>query len=363
MRARGSGHSHEYVPEIPFKPEPLGSSAEHALGGVAIPFLLDFGVYTRFLVTLPLLIAAEGVVLRRMSSIVRQFLDRGIILSQDRTRFDDLVASAKRLQSSVFVEVILLVLAFPIGYWIWKGNVISAVSTWYASGVGDEKLHLRLAGYWYAFVSLPILRFLILRWYFRLFVWYRFLWQVKSLPLHFNLFHPDRAGGLGFLSGSALPFAPVLVAQAILLGGAIGDRIVYAGAKLPAFKMEIIGAVVFLMLLVLAPLCFFLVQLGRAGRKAKREYGILASHYAEDFYRKWIQGQGAEGERLLGTSDIQSLADLGNAYSLASEMRLVPISRRTIILLATIIALPLLPLTLTMVRLDQIADQLIKLLL
>ena len=89
----------------------------------------------------------------------------------------------------------------------------------------------------------------------------------------------------------------------------------------------------------------------------------MASHYAEDFYRKWIQGQGAEGERLLGTSDIQSLADLGNAYSLASEMRLVPISRRTIMLLATIIALPLLPLTLTMVRLDQIADRLIKLLL
>jgi hypothetical protein len=69
----------------------------------------------------------------------------------------------------------------------------------------------------------------------------------------------------------------------------IGDRIWYAGAKLPALKMEIVGAMVFLMFLVPTPLCFFLARLERAGRKAKREYGILASHYVEDFHRKWIE--------------------------------------------------------------------------
>jgi len=334
--------------------------AGHALHGVAVPFLLDLGVYTRFAVALPLLIAAELIVYQRISAIVREFLNRGIVLPQDRAGFDDLIASAKRLQSSAVPEVILFLGAVIIGHWAWTQNGMSVVSTWFASNTSSEQ-NLTPAGYWYAFVSLPILRFILLRWYFRLFVWYRFLWHVKALPLHFNLFHPDRAGGLGFLAGSVFAFAPVLFAQTILLSGMIGNQILYAGAKLPAFKMEIVGAVGFLMLVVLTPLCFFLVRLSWAGRKAKREYGTLASHYVEDFHRKWIQERGAKGEPLLGTSDIQSLADLGNVFSVVSEMRLVPIGRGTVVRLALILIFPFLPLTLTMVPLDQIIDRLIKL--
>ena len=331
-----------------------------ALGGVAVPFLLDLGVYTRFLGALPLMVAAELIVYQRLSPIVQQFLDRGIVLPQDRARFSDLVASAKRLQSSALAEGILFVAAITIGHWVWKENMMSDAPTWFASSIGRGQ-HLTLAGCWYAFVSLPILRFILLRWYFRLFVWYRFLWQVRALPLHFHLFHPDRAGGIGFLSGSVSAFAPVLVAQTILLTGIIGDRIWHAGATLPTFKMEIAEAVAFLMLLVLIPLTFFLFGLEEAGRKAKREYGILASRYVEDFRCKWIQGQGTEGDRLLGTSDIQSLADLGNAYSVVSDMRLVPISKSEIIRLAVSLIFPILPLTLTMVPLDKIIDRLIKL--
>jgi hypothetical protein len=64
---------------------------------------------------------------------------------------------------------------------------------------------------------------------------------------------------------------------------------------------------------------------------------------------------------LLGTSDIQSLADLGNVFSVVSDMRLVPIGRGTVVRLAFILIFPFLPLTLTMVPIDQIIDRLIKL--
>jgi hypothetical protein len=333
--------------------------AGHALSGVAVPFLLDLHVYTGFVVALPLMILAEVFVYEHIRLVVRQFLDRGIVAPQDRPRFDDLIASSKRLQNSALAEAVLLVAVFA-WYWFWKQHSMFVDSTWFASKIGGHQ-HLTPAGYWYAFVSLPILRFILLRWYFRLFVWYRFLWKVRALPLHFNLFHPDRAGGLGFLAESVLAFAPVLVAQTILLAGMIGDRILYAGAKLPAFKMEIAGAVVFLMLLVLAPLCFFLVQLAQVGRKAKREYGILASHYVEDFHRKWIQERGAQGQDLLGTSDIQSLADLANAFNVVSEMRLVPFGKSAVLRLAIALILPLLPLTLTMLPLEQIIARLLKL--
>jgi hypothetical protein len=208
---------------------------------------------------------------------------------------------------------------------------------------------------------LPILRFILLRWYFRLFVWYRFLWHVRSLPLHLNLFHPDRAGGLGFLSGSVLAFAPVLVAQTVILAGFIGDRIWHAGAHLPSFELEMLAAVVFLVLIVLAPLSFFVVRLEKAQQLARRDYGILASHYVNDFHRKWIEKHGAPFEPLLGTQDLQSLSDLGNAYDVVSGMRLLPFDKRTVLQLAVLVVLPLLPLVLTMAPLHDVLERLVRL--
>lgn len=332
----------------------------HLRGGVRDPFLFDPDVHIRFLAALPLLIASELLVHKRMRVVVEQFLDRGIIANEDRARFEGLIASATRLCSSVTFEMVLLVFVFTVGHWIWNQNVSLSVSSWYAIKNGSAT-HLTAAGYWYAFVGLPIFRFILYRWYFRLFIWYRFLWQVRALPLHLNLYHPDRSGGLGFLSASVLAFSPVLVAQSISFAGVIFGRIVYTGATLPSFKIEIAIAVVFLILVAVTPLTFFVVKLDHAGRSAKCEFGILASRYVVDFRRKWVTGKPGPEEPLLGTSDIQSLADLANSFSVASEIRLVPITKRVLIRLALVIAAPLLPLTLTMFPLDEVVRRLFKL--
>jgi hypothetical protein len=236
---------------------------------------------------------------------------------------------------------------------------VAGCSTWYAATT--QPLHLTAAGIWYAFLSLPILRFILLRWYFRLFVWYRFLWQVRSLPLQLNLFHPDRAGGLGFLSGSVLAFAPVLFAQSVILAGFVADRIWHAGAHLSGFELEIFAAVAFLVATVLVPLGFFIVRLEKAQQLARGQYGILASHYVNDFHRKWIDGNGELVEPLLGTQDLQSLSDLGNAYGVVTEMRLLPFGKETVVQLTIIVALPFLPLLLTIAPLHDVIHRLIRL--
>ncbi len=338
----------------------LTGVAGRLTSGVPVPFLRDPEVHIRLLAALPLLIAAEVLVHRRMRTIVGQFLDRGIIANEDRARFEGLIASAMRLRNSVAIELVLLLFALTVGYWMWRQNISLTVSTWYAvmDGAGA---HLTAAGYWYAFVSLVFFRFILYRWIFRLFLWYRFLWKVKALPLHFNLYHPDRAGGLGFLSGSVLAFAPVLIAQTMMLAAIILDRILFAGQKLPVFKMEIGGAVLFLMLLVIVPLTFFAIQLDEMGRSAKREFGTLASHYVNDFRIKWVKGGNVAAEPLLGTSDIQSLADLANSYAVVSDIRVFPINKRTLIRLFIMVILPILPLTLTMIPLDEIIRGLFKL--
>ena len=286
---------------------------------------------------------AEVIVHRRIKVIVRQFLDRGIVAPEDQPQFESLIASAMRVRNSVLAEVLLLAFAIVGGYWLGQRYIAMQVATWYAVPIGDQT-QFTAAGYWYLFVSLTIFRFLLVRWYFRLFVWYRFLWQVsRHIRLRLNALHPDRAGGLAFLSGSVFAFAPVLLAHTIGLAGILGGKIWHEGATLPQFKVEIAAWMVFLMLLVLAPLFFFVTQLADAKRTGLREYGIVASRYVADFRRKWIEGHSAKDESLVGTADIQSLADLSNSFEVVREMRLVPFGRATVLRLALLTALPLCP--------------------
>jgi hypothetical protein len=332
----------------------------HAFGSVNLPFLRDVEVHTRFLLTLPMLIVAEFIVHERIILVVRHFLERDLIAVENRQRFAQIMSSTTRLRNSVFLEVVLLVLCFTVGHWVWNERIALKTATWYETNYAWE-LHLTAAGYWYEFVSLAIFRFILFRWYYRLFLWYYFLWRVRGLPLQLNLYHPDRAGGLGFLAGSMFAFAPVLLAHTVFLSGVIYDRILHAGATLLAFKMEIIGSLLGLLLLVLIPLTFFVVHLERAQRVAGGEFGVLSSHYVNDFRHKWILHRSSSAEPILGTPDIQALADLGHSFEVISKIGIVPFSKDAVIRLGVILILPLLPLTLTMVPLKQIVDWILKL--
>ena len=184
---------------------------------------------------------------------------------------------------------------------------------------------------------------------------------MRALPLQLNLFHPDRVGGLGFLTASIVAFSPVLLAHTTFLAGLIGDRIWHGGVTLLTFKMQILGALVLLLLLVLAPLCFFVVHLEEAGRKAAREFGVLSSHYVDGFRQKWILHGAGETGPVLGTPDLQSLADLGNSFKTVADIGLFPFSKDEVIRLVGLLILPLMPLTLTIVSPKQIIDLLLKL--
>jgi len=179
------------------------------LGGAAtVPFLLDVEVHVRFLVAVPLLIVAEMVVHRRMRNVVTLFLERHLIPESGMPRFDAAIAAASRLRNSALAEVLLLALVYALGILIvWRQYTALDTATWYAIPSPDGP-QLSPAGVWFGYVSLPIFQFLLIRWYFRIFVWARFLWQVSRIELRLVPTHPDRAGGLGFLSGMVYAFVP-----------------------------------------------------------------------------------------------------------------------------------------------------------
>src|SRR4051794_8879706 len=134
-----------------------------AFGGAPVPFLLDVDVHIRFLLALPLLIVAEVLVHQHVRVVVSQFIDRGIIAPEDRARFDEIIASTMRLRNSAAVEVALILVTVTLGHWIWRESMSLHVDTWYVASSPAGGDHFTIAGWWYAFVSLNLFRFVLVR--------------------------------------------------------------------------------------------------------------------------------------------------------------------------------------------------------
>ena len=63
----------------------------------------------------------------------------------------------------------------------WSGADYTALDaeTWYV--IPRRRIQVFVAGAWFSYVCLPVFQFLLLRWYFRLFIWARLLWQVSRI--------------------------------------------------------------------------------------------------------------------------------------------------------------------------------------
>lgn len=330
--------------------------------GVKVPCLFDADFHIRFLISMPFLIAAELASHRRIPPMVGNFLKRGLILDNAMEQFNAAIASALRLRNSVFAEVLQIVLVYAIGiFFLWQNYVALDADTWYMP-ITAEGPALSLAGKWFILISLPFFQFLLLRWFFRIFIWCRFLWQVSRIELNILPTHPDGVGGLGFLGGVGLAFYPVLLAYGALLAGLIANQIFYQGAVLTDFMVPVVFVVVFLMCLVYAPLLVFTPQLERTRRNGIAEYGALANSYMRDFDTKWLRGGAPEDEKLIGNADIQSLADIGNSFNVVKGMSIFIFSKETIFEMAVLTILPIMPLTLTMMPVEEVIKTVLSLL-
>jgi hypothetical protein len=329
-------------------------------GSVELPFLHDVELHVRMLIALPLLVVAELVVHARMRLMVGQFVERGLIADEASARFDAIIAAAMRLRNSAMAEMLMIAFVYIVGVAVtWRALAELGLSSWY--GVSDGiMVRPTPAGWWLLCVSLPLFQFLLLRWFFRLFIWARFLWQVSRLELRLMPMHPDRCGGLGFLGQIPYAFLPLLVALGAVVAGWIASRILAAGASLTDFKVELAGTVAVSLFAVLAPMLVFVPNLAAAKRAGMREYGSLAQRYAREFDRKWLRGGAPADEPLIGSADIQSLADLGNSFEVVKGMRPVPFNLQTVAQMAVATLLPVAPLLLTMFSLEEVLLRLAK---
>ena len=110
-----------------------------------------------------------------------------------------------------------------------------------------------------------------------------------------------------------------------------------------------------------APMLIFVPKLLALKQRGLMEYGTLGSEYTQAFQRKWIEKTEPAQEPLLGTGDLQSLADLGNSFEIIRKMRILPVQLNDFIAFVLPGLIPALPLAATVMPLGQILKVLLKL--
>ncbi|MFZ0709294.1 MAG: hypothetical protein WAM53_04580 [Terrimicrobiaceae bacterium] len=151
--------------------------------------------------------------------------------------------------------------------------------------------------------------------------------------------------------------------QGVLLAGVIANKIFHAGAKLPDFKLELIAMLMMMLFFALGPLLVFAPRLARTKRTGLSEYGALAQRYVREFDQKWLRGGAPANEPLVGSGDVQSLADLSNSFEVVKGMKPVPFGKDTVLQLAVISLAPVAPLVLTMIPLGELLDRFLQVVL
>jgi hypothetical protein len=327
---------------------------------IPVPFLSDFGVYTRFLLAVPLLLLAENILGPRFADAAALFVTSGVIPEKNYQQFDKYVELGLRSRDSVVAEVVIAVLAYIFSTLSFLG-IGNQVSTWYRI-VSVRGASLTWAGYWFVGFCQPFCWFLVMRWFWRFFLWFKFLGRVCKLDMQLFPTHPDEAGGLGFVGEAQRYFGVILFALSLATVGVLARSIVYDHIPLATYGPLIATYVVVAVVTVIGPLAVFAGVLYKTKRLGLQQYGTLATSYTGSFHHKWINHQGPQREPLLGTDDVQSLADLGNSFGFIKKMKPLPLDLRDLMYLVVASLLPLTPLLLSIMSPKDLLKLLFKVL-
>jgi len=310
---------------------------EWLLTGRFHPPFTQVEVHARWLVSVPLLFAAERIVDERIGVLARYLSESGLVSTARAPELHRLERRVAAWCDSAILEVVLLMIAVSLS----AGQV----------EIGDAP-----SRWWDSLVTLPLYRFLLLRWLQRWLLWTVLLVGVSRLELDLNGLHPDRVGGLGLLVEPTRAFALVILAIGSAVASVLAMRM-RAGVPLGDMMPVMFTYVGLTVGLALLPLVTFAPMLERAKRRTLYHYGVFAQIYVHAFADRWLRG--APG-LALGSVDIQSLNDLGGSHNVVREMRIVPFTSRSIAELVAVALFPMLPLYLQSVSIATLATYLVK---
>lgn len=323
-------------------------------------FALDvIGAHARILLAIPLMFVCEKSVNPHLARLSNSLIASGVVREHARGEYLRLVTRFNRDISSPIVEAVLVLIAFAV---LWAPSEMHLPGATGAVLERAEHGKVAPAGLWYGLICLPLFQFLVFRWAWRLAMWWLFVWRVSRLDLHLVPTHPDRAAGLGYLSSVQGAFVSLTAAISVTIAGSIAEDIALTGTRLNDLYPLLAVVLLIDAVLFLAPLYFFVSALRGARSRGLVEYMDLAAGYVSSFEKKWLRG-GAKDESLLGSADVQSLADLDSAVSIVVDTRIAPVSHALLSRFALWAIVPFAPLLLFEFPLQELVTDALKMII
>ena len=331
---------------------------QYTSGSGAKSFALSLGTHVRFLLAIPIFFAVEKWAGPRLRSCVTNLVESGVVPPEEQKALLAAERTAMRRRDSLLAELLLALAAvITISAGV-RGDVPDTISNWRMTDGFYTP-----AGWWYAVVSIFIFQFLFWRWCWTIFIWNAFLYRVSRLKLRLVPTHPDFCGGLGYAAVAQTYLSAISIATSSVIAASIGEQILNTGVSPPSFLPIMLGVTGISLIVFLGPLLFFAARMFEVKRRGYREYGILASRYTRLFDDKWVHGSPGTGDPLLGSADIQSLADLANAFNVVRNMRLVPFGVGIFLNIVLFAIGPTVPLLLFKFSVNELIMRIAKLLL
>lgn len=321
-------------------------------------FFTDVAVHARFLLAVPLLILSEYIILPRLDMIARHFVSSGIIDASHSDRFDDAVASTRRLSIGIWPSAGMTLLVYALVAVIAFTVHPAMLPAWHYA---EPSAHLSLAAWWHMLVSLPLLLGLLLSWIWRVGVWTRLLHQVSRMNLHLIASHPDKAAGLQFVAFSPRIFTSLALAIGIITAGTFANEVFHLGLKPLDHPVAPIATAIVVTAIFISPPLMFGRTLLMTWRRGVFDYGGLASRLGTEFEDKWLMPESAVDRDSLQQPDFSSTTDLYSVTANVYAMRPVLFDPRAAISLAVATLVPFVPIWLTVIPAKVIFTQLLKL--
>jgi hypothetical protein len=317
------------------------------------------GIHVRFLVAVPLFFLCETWVVPQMAEFGRYIVRSGLVQEVSLPALASDIRRVGRMKDSWLAEGLLLLAAFALPMIETFVNLPAGTGSW-TSILHSAGGRLTWVHGWYLGFCLPVFRFLVFRWLWRLGLWWYFLWRMEKLDLRLIPTHSDGMAGLGYLEIVQENFTPLVVAISAVCAAQFAEEISRGTMAFETLYRIAPMVVLLVAALFIAPLSIFSCKLWICRVTGMSEYMGMASRYVNAFDSKWIRAQNVSGESQLGTADLQSLADLTNSLNVVRGLQWIPAGRRLIMELAASAIVPLLPLLFLKYPVDQVAAQLFQ---
>lgn len=306
------------------------------------PLLRHFGIHSRLLIAIPLLIFAENLMEKLIPPVVRHFVTSGIVEGATLPLFQAALDAAVRLRDSVWGRVFVL---SAIGAMILVGSTETAHLDEMAWAVTrtDGGTGIGFAGWWFIFVSRPIFGGLLAIWLWRILVMWTLVWRVSKLELRLVASHPDGVGGLAFIEGTTVAMFPIVLAISVVLAGRWGHEVLYHGVHVDSLKPLVAIFVVTAVLFFNGPLLLFSRNLRAFKRKRLLEYSALVGNHGRLVYQRWIRNEDIGEPAILNAPELGPTVDISSIYESVAKLRFAPIGKQSLLPVALAALLPMLP--------------------